>query len=133
MPKLKKVIVLGENIQQLLECEDILQEAGLNPIFIQTKDNLNNLLNILEKEKFRQPKDGVVYLSPSTCLDFRLHEIRRRDLVFSLSSTELRILKALYSQLGSVYPTMDLIDTVWGDSHVGLDNLYVYIRRIRKK
>lgn len=132
MREANKVIVLGENFQNFATCEDALRKVGIDPIFIQSKKKLTTLLKVLQEDEPKKIQETIC-LSSYVYVDFRHQVIRRKDLTISITGTEFRILKALYSRLSNIYPTMDLIDAVWGHSPVGLDSLYVYIRRIREK
>ncbi|WP_091738918.1 winged helix-turn-helix domain-containing protein [Marininema mesophilum] len=130
------MIILAENLHHFPICEEISKRSGVKPIFIQSRQHFEALLHLL-REGDSTPvtsKGEWIELAPDVRFDHRRHLIHRHGKVYPLSSTEYKIMQSLSSQLGTPCPTMELIDAVWGiHGHVGLDSLYVYIRRLREK
>ncbi|WP_091839435.1 winged helix-turn-helix domain-containing protein [Marininema halotolerans] len=129
------MIILAENLQHFPICEEISKKSGVKPIFIQSRQHFEALLNLLRESESAPVVSGdLIELAPDIQFDLRRHLIHRQGNVYPLSSTEFKIMQSLSSQLGIPCQTMDLIDAVWGvHGHIGLDSLYVYIRRLREK
>lgn len=76
----------------------------------------------------------VVQINNDILFDQTYHLIRKHDRVISLSNVECKLLTTLCTKINVPYRTQDLLNDVWGyHAHVGLDSLYVYIRKLREK
>lgn len=66
-------------------------------------------------------------------IDFLRHSVRLRGQVVKLSATEFRLLAVLVRNAGLVMSIPRLLDLVWGEKEVGLENVRGYIGLLRKK
>lgn len=67
-------------------------------------------------------------------LDFATHEVRLRDTLVALTSTEYRLLEELVRHAGTVLSHHYLLDRVWGPEYVrDTHYLKVFVRRLRQK
>ncbi len=67
-------------------------------------------------------------------LDSDTHEVRVREEVVRLTSTEYRLLEVLVRHAGTVLPHRYLLEQVWGPEYVGADHyLKVFVGRLHRK
>ncbi|MDQ6601786.1 MAG: response regulator transcription factor, partial [Chloroflexota bacterium] len=67
-------------------------------------------------------------------IDFSTREVRVRDDVVHLTSTEFRLLAVLTQHAGTVLPHHFLLTHVWGAEYVrDVHYLKVFVRRLRQK
>ena len=74
------------------------------------------------------------FASGDLTVDFTTHEVRMRDEVVPLTSTEYRLLEELVRHAGTVLPHQLLLERVWGPEYVNdIHYIKVFIRRLRQK
>lgn len=74
------------------------------------------------------------FASGALTVDFTTHEVRLRDEVVPLTSTEYRLLEELVRHAGTVLPHQLLLERVWGPEYVNdIHYIKVFIRRLRQK
>ncbi|MEA2574079.1 MAG: two-component system, OmpR family, operon response regulator KdpE [Chloroflexia bacterium] len=67
-------------------------------------------------------------------VNYATREVRLRDKVLALTSTEYRLLEELVRHAGEVLTHRHLLERVWGPEYVGEDHyLKVFVRRLRSK
>ncbi len=80
------------------------------------------------------PALGPAFAVGDLALDFATHEVRVRDAVVRLTSTEYRLLAVLARHAGTVLPHHFLLQQVWGPEYVGdVHYLKGIVRRLRQK
>ena len=76
----------------------------------------------------------ATFHSGDLSIDFATHEVRIRDAVVPLTSTEYRLLEELVRHAGTVLPHRLLLERVWGPEYVNDTHyLKVFVRRLRQK
>jgi DNA-binding response OmpR family regulator len=74
------------------------------------------------------------FVSGELAINFASHEVRVRDELISLTSTEYRLLEALVRQAGAVLSHDTLLEQVWGPEYARETHyLKVFVRRLRQK
>jgi DNA-binding response OmpR family regulator len=79
-------------------------------------------------------QDALLFTSGAFVLDAATREVRVRDEVVRLTSTEYRLLEELVRHAGTVLPHHILLERVWGSGWTADPNyLKVFVRRLRQK
>lgn len=89
---------------------------------------------IMNQERTVSSSPSQIQINDDILFDPTYHLIRKYSRVISLSNVECKLLAALCMKINIPYRTQDLLNDVWGyHAHIGLDSLYVYIRKLREK
>ncbi len=95
---------------------------------------LARLRALLRRAPGREAQPGPTFVSGDLSIDFATHEVRLRDEVVRLTSTEYRLLEELARHPGVVMPHDALLERVWGPEWVTQPSyLKVFIQRLRRK
>jgi DNA-binding response OmpR family regulator len=80
------------------------------------------------------PRPDPSFVAGDFSLDYATHEVRIREEVVRLTSTEYRLLEELVRHAGTVLPHRVLLERVWGPKYVNdAHYLKVFVRRLRRK
>ncbi len=95
---------------------------------------LARLRALVRRSSGSLPPPGPGFVSGDLSVDFATREVRVRDEVVRLTSTEYRLLEELVRHAGTALPHEVLLDRVWGSEWIGDPNyIKVFIRRLRQK
>jgi two-component system, OmpR family, KDP operon response regulator KdpE len=95
---------------------------------------LARLRALVRRSRFAEIVPGPALTVGELHLDFTTHEVRVRDEVVHLTSTEYRLLEELVRNAGIVLTHRVLLDRVWGPEYGGdTQYLKVFVRRLRQK
>jgi DNA-binding response OmpR family regulator len=74
------------------------------------------------------------FVAGDLVVNFAMREVRVRDRIVALTSTEYRLLEELVRHAGKVLPHQFLLEQVWGPEYTrDTQYLKVFIRRLRQK
>ena len=95
---------------------------------------LARLRALIRRSSGSSAPSGQIFTTDDLRVDFATHEVRVRDEIVPLTSTEYRLLEVLVQHAGNVLPHRLLLELVWGPEYVGENHyLKVFVRRLRHK
>ncbi len=95
---------------------------------------LARLRALLRRAPGQDAQPTPTFVSGDLSIDFSTHEVRLRDKVVRLTTTEYRLLEELARHAGVVMPHDALLERVWGPEWITQPGyLKVFIQRLRRK
>ncbi|MDA8189434.1 MAG: response regulator transcription factor [Dehalococcoidales bacterium] len=79
------------------------------------------------------PAFSPVHVDEHLSLDFLRREVQTPAGTCRLTPLESRLLQLLVRNAGQVLPTELLLERLWGNPYISANNLWEYVRRVRRK